>query len=361
MNSKASLRKAFFRIALITSPLFGLIGGAPLFVFSNYFITPVYYLLTGISLVLWIINISLFEIIRKDGVTETKNERILRITLSCILTIALHYVIFRWFEHFAPHPPPHPHGHDMPPPGHFPGRRPGRHLSLVQPMIFGLAFNIIQLIIMDLIQLRAAKLTMQNELNKLKTLEMEARHNNLIEQLNPHFLFNSLNTLKSFIGNEPDKAKNYLVRLSGFLRKSIADQANIVSVQQELQICSDYLELQKMRFPLSIITEINLNHIDIAAVMVPRFSIQTLIENAIKHNIISREEPLTIKITGDSDYITVMNSVNRKRDTSDDSQGTGLQNLRMRYEILQSEKEIIVERTEAVFKVSIPLLQNKRG
>src|SRR5436189_1833670 len=116
MATRNPYRRSFIKMALITSPLFGLIGGAPLFVFNQYLITPAFYMIMAISLVLWSSNILLFEAIRTPGITELKRDRTLRIVISCLVTLVIHFFIMLWFDKFGPPPPP-PH-HHLPPPPH---------------------------------------------------------------------------------------------------------------------------------------------------------------------------------------------------------------------------------------------------
>lgn len=189
---------------------------------------------------------------------------------------------------------------------------------------------------------------------KLEKDNLEARYETLKAQLNPHFLFNSLNTLITYVEENP-KATNYIQNLSEFMRYVLKNrEKELVQLNEELEVCRKYLFLQQSRFGENLKAEIIVDK-KYEILYIPPLTIQMLIENAVKHNVISREKPLTVKIGIDNDnYIYVENNLQVK--TSEASNGMGLKNISDRYAYL-SQQEIYQQKTTYSFKVSLPLLK----
>ncbi len=204
-----------------------------------------------------------------------------------------------------------------------------------------------------------SKMAIELENSRLKMKSMEASYLQLKQQVHPHFLFNALNTLKSLIRKQPDQAEIYLKRLSDFLRVSVTtndDKLNKLS--NELKFCIDYLELQKIRFGRALQFSISIPE-DIQSGYVPGFSIQQLIENAIKHNALTVEHPLLIELKYEDGYVQVSN--NKQKKTLDGkTSGTGLINLAERYKIISGD-EIIIKEDEEYFSVSIKILNHENS
>ncbi len=191
---------------------------------------------------------------------------------------------------------------------------------------------------------------------KLKTEQVSTQFESLKSQVNPHFLFNSLNALSSLVYEDQDKAVKFIRKLSDVYRY-VLDQKDkeVVKLEEELEFVQSYVYLQKIRFQQNLIMENRLDKIN--GIMVAPLSIQLLIENAIKHNVISEKRPLKIQLDRDKDYLTVRNNVQRKsKETS--STGIGLHNLRGRYEFLSDKKVEVLDREEA-FEVRVPILSLK--
>jgi LytS/YehU family sensor histidine kinase len=224
----------------------------------------------------------------------------------------------------------------------------------------GFALNTIVLIIQDLILLRDKKTIVEIENAQLKIKNVEAINQQLKQQIHPHFLFNSLNTLKTLIKKHPDKAEDYLIMLSDFLRASIStDTPNIVKLKDEIKLCLDYLEMQKVRYGKAIQYTINIPEDIQDSAFVPVFSLLPLLENAIKHNILTNELPLHIKIEHENYRIVTINNI-QPRLSSEPSTGLGLENLAERYKILSGDK-IIINNSENIFSVSIKILDNENS
>lgn len=188
-------------------------------------------------------------------------------------------------------------------------------------------------------------LARENVQSQLETLK---------NQLDPHFLFNSLNTLASLIEEENIPAQTYLDRLSDVYRYVLVSrEKNTVTLEEEMQFLDAYVYLNKIRFRENLQIE---KHIPAQAYhqYIAPLSLQMLIENAIKHNVISRENPLKIKILQEGNFLTVENNVQEKK-TFEKSTKLGLQNIINRYRLL-SNLQVEVSNNGAQFSVRLPLL-----
>lgn len=181
-----------------------------------------------------------------------------------------------------------------------------------------------------------------------------AKFDALKNQLDPHFLFNSLNVLTSLIEEDPVQAQKFTTSLSKVYRYVLEQKSkNLISVDEELQFARTYVRLLKMRFEDSIVFEIPENSKDPEAKIVP-LSLQLLLENAVKHNVVTATKPLHIKIYEEDGYLYVTNNLQEKQVVKKSS-GVGLQNIRQRYAIL-TKKEMQIFKTNNEFKVQLPML-----
>src|SRR5882762_9689809 len=229
--------------------------------------------------------------------------------------------------------------------------------SIFSPLFFVASINTLCLVIIELILSRYNESTVKMEVSELKMKSLQAQHEKLKNQLHPHFLFNSLNALKSLIKRDPDLAENYLIKLSDFLRFSIShSEQNIVSLEQELKFSTYYLEMQKIRFRNAIDYSIDIPLSQQMNGKLPVFSLQLILENAIKHNKLTQENPLTIKMVYlEPDLLLIENNVNPKTQTEPGS-GTGLKNLSDRYSLLIKEG-IKVYHNRDLFQVYLKLIR----
>jgi two-component system LytT family sensor kinase len=237
---------------------------------------------------------------------------------------------------------------------HIGSPRNGIHFHLV---VF-FAVDTVLLILQDLVVTRGRNAAIELENSRLKMRNMEAMNLQLKQQVQPHFLFNSLSTLKSLISISPEQAGEYLVRLSGFLRSSLSSHAfSVVKVGRELDLCVDYLEMQQIRFGEALQFTIDVPETVRETFFVPVFSLQLLIENAIKHNVLTREQPLRIRLDYKDEAIAVSNNL-QKRPVTSESAGTGLVNLRERYKALGGGP-IVVDEDANRFSVRIKVFANE--
>lgn len=183
-----------------------------------------------------------------------------------------------------------------------------------------------------------------------------AKFDALKNQLDPHFLFNSLNVLTSLIEEDPMQAQKFTTSLSKVYRYVLEQKSkNLISVDEELKFARTYVRLLKMRFEDSIVFEIPDEATNPEAKIVP-LSLQLLLENAVKHNVVTSSKPLHIRIYEEGDYLYVVNNLQEKQVVKKSS-GVGLQNIRQRYAIL-TKKEMQIFKTDKEFKVRLPMLTN---
>lgn len=198
----------------------------------------------------------------------------------------------------------------------------------------------------------------QNTLVKAEILEREnsqIRFETLKSQLNPHFLFNSLNVLSSLIKKDSDRAQNFVDEFSSVYRYTLdVIEKPVVELKEEIDFAKSFLFLQKIRFDNAVDMEIN---VDAAKLnyLVPPLAIQTLLENVFKHNKASEDNPLKIKIYNEDNWLVIVNNLQPKIKGSD-SKGVGLNNLNKRYELL-GENLPKFSVTEKEYIAKIPLIK----
>lgn len=181
-----------------------------------------------------------------------------------------------------------------------------------------------------------------------------AQFESLKNQIDPHFLFNSLNVLSSLIEENPENAQRFTTSLSKIYRYVLEQKdKELVSVSEELAFAKTYMNLLKMRFENSITYELPEDFDNPEAKVVP-LSLQLLLENTIKHNVVSEQKPLHIRIYTENNYLIVENNF-QKKEVLQDRRGVGLQNIVNRYGLI-SERKMHIEESQDFFKVKIPIL-----
>ncbi len=194
------------------------------------------------------------------------------------------------------------------------------------------------------------------ETEMLKRESLYAQLNALKTQVNPHFLFNNLNTLSAIIPENPKQAIDFVQQLSKVYRHilELKDEQSI-SLQTELEMLKAYGFLLKTRFGDNLDINIRVPEEKLQQKIVP-LSLQLLMENAIKHNIVSANKPLKIDVYTMNGSIVVSNNLQVKNQVNE-STGTGLDNIRNRYKLL-GDKQVEVKESSTDFTVSIPLIEN---
>ncbi len=222
---------------------------------------------------------------------------------------------------------------------------------------FGITITVIINLIFMLIyfykEIAERKITASQFVAKTET----ARYESLKSQLDPHFLFNSLNVLTSLIGENPALAEKFSTKLSKVYRYVLEQKSkDLIPLQEELDFARTYMDLLKMRFEAAIVFEIpeSTSHDDLKIVPL---SLQILLENAVKHNVISDDSPLVIKIFEDRGSLVVQNSLNKKN-SLDRSTKIGLKNITDRYALI-TKRNVVIREENDNFTVSLPLLTQK--
>ncbi len=343
MERNSNNRK-ILKVALYTSPLIGILSITPLFIVraASYQIYPRSILsITLIIFLAWMINLAIINYWEKFEL-QKHFYKILRYFVSYLLsasfimvTMGMRKLIFASlnanYEINQSHSP-------------------------YATVVMAISLNTVILILLDLLMLREKKAKVEIENARLKQKNSDALYQQLKQQIHPHFLFNSLNTLKALINKSPDIAEDYLITLSDFLRISVsAGNDNIVKIEDELKLCLDYLKMQKIRYGEALQFYTDIPEEIAQTGFVPVFSLQLLSENAIKHNALTNEMPLQIKIEYNEGNITVSNNL-RPKLTTETTTGTGLINLAERYKILSGD-EIRIHTTVEQFSVSIKVLE----
>lgn len=338
-----------FRVAAYSSPAVSALSVTPVFMLSrvsfNYY-PWAFGFCTVLVFIIWAINIWIYSFAR---------SRVQRYLLSYLVCAVLTFLLFhRYFIAL---------GYQ-----HYSSKNGGLHFHII---IF-LAVDTVILILQDLVVTREKNAAIELENSRLRMRNVEAMNLRLMQQVQPHFLFNSLSALKSLISHSPEQAAEYLVRLSGFLRASMSSHAmSVVLVGRELELCVDYLEMQLIRFGEALRFRIDVPALVREKGYVPVFSLQLLIENAIKHNVLTRERPLTIRVMYADGVIKVVNNLQKMPGAgvsageagdgaaaggatrgAEAGGGTGLVNLRERYQALTGDP-VLIEEGEHEFSVTI--------
>lgn len=193
------------------------------------------------------------------------------------------------------------------------------------------------------------------EAEQLKSQQLESQNRLLIDQLNPHFLFNSLNALTDLVYKDADKSAVFIQQLSHIYRYVLdVQEEQVVALGRELDFAESYLHLQKIRFGDSLLYSVPTRVEE--EYYLPPLSLQLLLENAIKHNVISEQQPLRITISKEGNKLIVSNNLQPKTKAEPDSCGVGLKNILRRYSFLCKETPTI-QRTKDEFKVELPLIK----
>lgn len=223
--------------------------------------------------------------------------------------------------------------------------------ALTSEFILGLLIYLVALVryfMRDLKKYYSKTIVAENQLAKYQ-------YDTLKNQLNPHFLFNSLNTLSGLIYIDVDRADEFIHRLSKLYRYVLEMQKEeIVPIQTEIELVNDFLYLNNIRFDNQIETSIFMG--DSKGYIAP-MALQLLIENAIKHNSISEVSPLKIEIREEKDHVMIRNNIQLKKE-KEPSHELGLKNLHERYTAL-TDRKVIIDVTDEYFTVRVPILEKE--
>ncbi|WP_158275285.1 sensor histidine kinase [Pedobacter sp. HMWF019] len=235
------------------------------------------------------------------------------------------------------------------------GDGPHIYMAYILGVLAVCIMNTFVLILQNTVILQYKKAQSEIENLQLKANRSETANLLLRQQIHPHFLFNALNTVKSLYKRDFQQGEDYLVHLANFLRVSISNQTTKTTlIKNELEFCLDYLIMQKIRFGTALNYTIDISEQTIQNRYLPFFSLQPLIENALKHNDLTEERPILITIRESDGYLSVSNNLQPKS-YKEPSTGQGLSSLAERYHLL-GEAEIIITSDQAFFTIKLKTL-----
>ena len=190
---------------------------------------------------------------------------------------------------------------------------------------------------------------------ELKRENLLAKYEALKNQVNPHFLFNNLNTLSGMIEQKCELATDFIKKLSDIYRYVLEqNDKELVSINDELKFVEDYIFLSKMRFGEGLIFNSHIKN-DQNLQVIP-IGLQMLVENAIKHNIISDDMPLKIEMENEDGFIMVKNNLQKKKTINSGKEPLGLENLKKRYAYLSGSSVEVIE-SDGKFIVKLPIIE----
>jgi sensor histidine kinase YesM len=194
------------------------------------------------------------------------------------------------------------------------------------------------------------------ETEALKQSNLQSQLDSLKGQINPHFLFNSLSSLSSLIADDCTRAEKFVDELAAVYRYLLqTNQKQLTTLHSELGFISAYFHLLKTRFSEGLHLQLDIDD-RYSAFLLPPLTLQILIENAVKHNVLLQSRPLTIRVyTDESNNLIVMNNL-QKKNTIVDSNRMGLSNIVTKYRLLK-QRRIVIRETEGHFQVVIPLIR----
>ncbi|MDA8581924.1 histidine kinase [Schleiferiaceae bacterium] len=203
-------------------------------------------------------------------------------------------------------------------------------------------------------QRKVSKLLLEKE--QLQTENYKSQLKTLRTQVDPHFLFNSLNTLRSMIRQQHSGSEHFVLSLSDFYRQTLKHNENTtIPLSEELKVLQSYLYLMKSRNEKAVQIKLDINE-SLLDHRVPSMALQTVVENCFKHNSMTSKHPLQINISSsEGNYISVCNNTQAKIGDNDTS-GMGLNLLRKRYELINIEDGLIVNHTPEQFCILLKLL-----
>jgi hypothetical protein len=271
---------------------------------------------------------------------DTRKRLIIQVVVSPIFTVLMLFVILSSSHLLLGQPSGPPDGHPD-----------GRFDPLFIPGL-SIAFFIITIDISNQF-LKSWKESIL-EVEKYKTENTKAQLQNLISQLNPHFLFNNLSVLTSLVYKSQDKAVEFINELSKVYRYVLENKnIELTLLDDELAFLDHYIYLLKIRFNDNLIFKINIDE-NSRNQYLPPMCLQMLVENTIQHNESSQQNPLTVKIYTSTNYLVVENTIQPRTDKLESSK-MGLTNMQSRYSFFTDDK-VIITIDNNVFKVAIPLI-----
>ena len=193
------------------------------------------------------------------------------------------------------------------------------------------------------------------EKEMIEQMQLQQEFDNLKQKVNPHFLFNCFNTLSSLITEDKEKAETFLDELSKVYRYLLRNnESGMSTVEEEMNFIHSYAKLLQTRYGDAFVMNLNIDN-KFKEFELPSLSLQLLIENAVKHNVVSKQDPIRVSIISTEDgHLRIENNLNKKINTAE-STGIGLKNIREKYKLLHRNDIEIVETNES-FVVTLPMM-----
>ncbi|WPV64722.1 sensor histidine kinase [Chitinophaga sp. LS1] len=343
------LRNKLFRYTLLISLCITAFVYIFVFIFSARQHVLIYPLFVGCRFLFQgIVNIYLYEwTFHGTSIANSRQKNLLRYLIGYLICFIFFFCTAPLEQIVSPLPP-----------------LPDHHWSIIDNIpstLWQAAMNHgLVIIFQNLLILEYERANTALENSKLKTANLESANLLLKQQIHPHFLFNALSMMKSLYREDVEAGEAYLSHLVNFMRASLADhQQKIARLSDEIKLCNDYIEMQRIRFEDALVITIDIPEQVLQNGYVPSFSLQSLIENAIKHNEVTEASPLIIRVYLEEGRIITQNNLQLRR-LIDGSNGKGLINLIERYRIFSAD-EVIIHQDNNNFTVSIKVLYNEAG
>lgn len=231
--------------------------------------------------------------------------------------------------------------------------------AMLMVEVRGILINLVFYMFLNMLQQNYENQHVSMELERFRNDNLSAQYDLLKQQVNPHFLFNSLNTLKAMVESGDKQSVDFILKLANFYRYTLESRKlDLIHLKEEIEILSAYLFLQKARFEDGFIFQNTLDE-SVLNTLIPPFTLQLLVENCLKHNIVSLHRPLHIRIFSEGDKLFVENQVQLKKG-EENSLGVGLKNIELKYRHLLG-KQVEVINDQNVFRVILPLIYEHRN
>ena len=287
-----------------------------------------------IFLLLFLLFILNFRILKSDLPQKRKTTGVI---LGSILFTVIYSIIASSIQMELIPPRPGP----MPP--------PLKWIGVIRDMFLAVIVVFISLILY--LTQKRQQVELKNE--ALEAENIRTRYEALKSQVNPHFLFNTLSTLDSMVESDPVRSREYIQKFSSIFRYTLKSK-DVVTLREELDFVRDYSDLMQIRHGTNLEIRQDTDEGFENYLVVP-MAIQGLVENAIKHNVLSGEQPLVITIRTDAAGLLAVSNPYQPREYPEKGEGVGLANLAERYR-LKWHEEISIENSGGVFRVSVPLI-----
>ena len=298
-------------------------------------------LLYGIGFLSWYAHVAYDHFIHRKfpGLRQTRNRVLLKLLTNIVVMTPSVLLIFYAYDRL------HILGYHL------------RTDDLKWGYVVGLCVNILFITLWEVTYLLEKYKESLGEKEMVEQLSMEQEFENLKNQINPHFLFNCFNTLSSLIQEDKKEAEHFLDELSKVYRYLLKNnEAGVSTVEREIKFIQSYYRLLKTRYGNGLQLSIDIDR-RYYPYLLPSLSLQLLVENAVKHNIVSRQQPLVVEIfTTAGNKLVVNNNLQRKQLTKASTR-IGLANIRAKYKLMKQEGFQLVE-GENNFMVVLPLVWN---